>query len=156
MVQEIDNWRNSEKCKEYYRQRYLKLKDTEKNKKSILLSNWRQKGLVGDYEEIYKKYKEINNCEKCNIELTYDKKPTPTRKCMDHDHETGSFRFTLCNKCTTHNLEDKHCNKNNKSTGVKNITKTVYGFRFVKRINGKTIRKRFKTLEEAIAFKESV
>jgi len=51
--------------------------------------------------------------------------------------------------------ENRKINKNNK-TGHKNITKTECGYRVILRRNGNTIRKRFKTLEEAVKYKEQL
>ena len=155
MVQQVDNWKKSEKCKEYHRQRYLAKKDNPEFQKQQLKNNWKTKGLItDDYEKIYQIYINTKNCQKCNVVLTTDKRPTPTRRSMDHNHLTGEFRSILCNKCNVHNLDDTNARKDNKSTGIKNICKTEFGYRFYKQIDGKVFRKRFKTLEEAIEFKK--
>ena len=93
---------------------------------------------------------------KCNVLLTTDKTPTPTRKCMDHCHETGLFRFILCNKCNRHNTDDTYTKG---KTGEKYIsidyTKTnkLIRYRFQKKGEQS---KRFKTLEEAVEYRDRI
>ena len=153
MVQLVDNWKNTEKCKEYYRQRYLQQKDNPQYIKNHKINRWKRCGLIGDYDEVYEKYLSTTNCQKCNILLTTGKN-TLDRKCMDHDHETGLFRFILCNKCNRHNTDDKYT-KN--KTGEKYITicnqNSLIRYRFV--MKGQ-VAKRFKTLEEAVEYRDSI
>jgi len=73
---------------------------------------------------------------------------------MDHSHETGKFRNIICHQCNLINPLDIKSNKNNTSTGHKNIYEDKYSFRFRKEMKGKVYSKRFKTLEEAIIYKE--
>ena len=42
---------------------------TPNGKKSTTFVNWRKGGLVGDYEKIYEKYINTNNCDLCNVFL---------------------------------------------------------------------------------------
>ncbi len=91
--------KNKEKQKEYYQ--------TEQGKKSRRISDWKRHGLIHDnYNELYEYYLNCKNCEKCNIELTYDKRNTPTTKCMDHFHLDGKFRNILCFTCNVKRRED--------------------------------------------------
>ena len=156
-MKRTDNWKKSEACKEYHRQRYLKIKDDPEYKKRCLLNNWTTRGLItNDIEAVYKIYINTTHCDKCKIELTNDKLPTPTRRSMDHSHETGEFRYVLCNKCNVSSLDDVKCSISNK-LGIKNITyeidKGKGRYTFCKTINKKIHKKRFKTLQEAIDYK---
>jgi len=100
--------------KEYQRE-YRK---TPQYKKSHLIGNWKYKGLIGDYETIYKRYVNTTNCDLCNI-LLCDGRKGSNKKCMEHDHDTGEFRNVVCNSCNM-NKSDTKKPKNNKS-GYKNV-----------------------------------
>ena len=70
--------------------------------KTNLICMWRnQYGLKlreGEtYEIIYEKVQDTTHCELCNVELISGRKSNS--RCMDHDHETGYFRYVLCNTC---------------------------------------------------------
>ena len=52
-----------------------------------------------EWESIYLFYITCENCEECAIELTDEKKITSTRRCLDHDHDTGLIRNVLCHSC---------------------------------------------------------
>ena len=97
---------NKEKKAEYNKQ-YLQ---TAQGKKVNRISEWKHTGLVDsdkdNYESLYNHYINTQKCEKCDIELTEDKSPTPTRKCMDHSHTTGLFRNILCQGCNTRRREN--------------------------------------------------
>ena len=69
---------------------------TPKGKKSTIISQWKFRGLIGDYHKIYDKYLNTHKCEKCDITL---EGRGNNKKCMDHNHTSGEFRFVLCQSC---------------------------------------------------------
>jgi len=152
-------WHLKETSKEKKRQYYLKNKEKIKEKNRLYrktpqgikydtIYNWKTKGLIGDPDAIYEIYLATTECMRCSIQLSEGNK-----KCMDHDHVTGLYRAILCNSCNSGNFLDLHCRKHNK-IGIKNITKTKKGYRFEKTTNGVAHNKHFKTLEEAVKYKE--
>jgi len=84
--------------KEYFKEWY----QSSVGQKSILISKWRQRGLIETdqytFDELYEIYLYHTNCEECEVELTTGKRCS-TSKCLDHDHETGKFRNILCHTC---------------------------------------------------------
>jgi len=159
-----------EEQKEYQRQWYLKNRErllqkqkeySEKHKEEIKsynqsenriklhrISNWKKWGVKGDLEVIYQRYINTTHCDLCNIELTIDKKTSPTSKSMDHCHETLVFRNIVCHRC---NMNKKVLYKNN-TTGHAGI----YLTNDCGRIRYRYKSKRFKTLEEAVKYKDSL
>jgi len=117
--------RNKEKRKEYLRQYYLKNKDklkehnrqyreknkdkikeynqTPQRKKIVKISDWKSQGIISnDYDVLYERYINTENCENCDCILTVDKKMTKTTRCLDHDHsitDSENVRNILCNSC---------------------------------------------------------
>ncbi len=80
----------------------IKNKTDPNRQKSSRKNNWKRRGVIGNLDELYEKYMNTLNCEKCNllfIETKY--------KCLDHNHITGEFRFILCKNC---NNFDNHLN----------------------------------------------
>lgn len=73
-----------------------KYRATPEGYKRSTFAQWKFNGLKGDYEIIYEKYITFLNCEKCNV-LFGDK--GKNKKCMDHNHITGEFRYVLCQSC---------------------------------------------------------
>lgn len=90
--------------KEYYQKNKIKI--SEKNKlgrdsddfiKRHKISQWKFAGIKSDdYEELHEKFMNTSNCENCDKEFikTFD-------KCLDHDHNTGDFRYVLCRNCNS-------------------------------------------------------
>jgi hypothetical protein len=75
----------------------------EENKPNVIKSNrikkWKSRGVIcDDWNKLYDKYININNCEECNIELISGIFGS-NKKCLDHNHTTGEFRNILCNLC---------------------------------------------------------
>tara|TARA_R110000782_G_scaffold36184_3_gene86209 strand:+ start:42 stop:449 length:408 start_codon:yes stop_codon:yes gene_type:complete len=100
---------NKEKISEYrkkYNETYIcenakenqkKYNLSEKGIKSRKITSWKSQGLKSDnYEEIYERYKNTEECDNCGIELNQD---GATTKVMDHSHITGEFRNILCISC---------------------------------------------------------
>ncbi len=70
---------------------------TDQGTKSNRMSNWRTRGVNNVTDELYHYYMNCDKCEVCGNEFT-DK----NWKCFDHNHETGDFRYVLCNRCNAH------------------------------------------------------
>ena len=94
-----------EKDRKYYLNNKQKIRENVKNwrntpqgRKSHRISNWKSSGLIGNYDEIYERYINTDNCDKCNIKLVEGNR-LKNRRCMDHNHDTGEFRNVLCNTC---------------------------------------------------------
>jgi hypothetical protein len=141
----MKEWRikNKDHIKEYEDNQ-----DPVRRRKTQILSTWKGVGLVGDYEAIYEIYLKTENCMRCSIQLTIGDHRT-TMKCMDHAHDTGEYRAVLCNGCNAGNILDTHARKDNilqeKYIGQHG---RLYRFRY------KRDSETFKTLEEAIKYKE--
>ena len=98
--------------KEYFKQYYLENKEkkveymkeyrkTETGKKLNRITNWKFSGVVSeDFNLLYDKYINTNNCEECDIELIHGQCGS-NKKCLDHCHKTGLFRNILCHTCNT-------------------------------------------------------
>tara|TARA_R110000751_G_scaffold149426_1_gene254397 strand:+ start:48 stop:410 length:363 start_codon:yes stop_codon:yes gene_type:complete len=81
----------AEQQKQYYK--------TENGKKSDRICRWKRFGVISDdFNELYEKYINTNNCDNCDIELIHGMYGS-NKKCLDHDHGTGQFRNILCNGC---------------------------------------------------------
>ena len=103
--------KNKDKIKEY--------DQSPQGKKIHIISDWKRNGLIGDYDNIYDRYINTNNCDLCDIELCEGQKGS-NKKCMDHDHITGLFRNVVCNTCNCKKTDRKI--NNNNTSGYKNIS----------------------------------
>jgi hypothetical protein len=73
---------------------------TPKERKRIIIKNWMRRGLkfssesrFKDAETLFAEYQKNERCEACGSDYTN------TKRCMDHCHKSGEFRFFLCTKC---------------------------------------------------------
>ena len=99
--------KNKDKLTEYRKDYEKKYYGTDKYWKTHRISNWKQIGVIhGDYDELYEKFINTENCELCNIKLTYDIPSTKSTKCLDHNHKTGEFRNILCWNCNINIVRD--------------------------------------------------
>ena len=93
-----------EQNKQYYENNIDKLKEynqSDNGKKSSRINNWKQNGVKSeDYHKLYEKYINTTNCEICNVELV-EGQYGANKRCLDHCHTTGEFRFVLCHTCNT-------------------------------------------------------
>ena len=88
----------AERMKEYSREYHKVYSKTPEGKKSHRITNWKVRGIIHDnFDELYERYLNTEFCELCNIKLTEDK--SSTKRCLDHDHNTGEVRNILCCSC---------------------------------------------------------
>ena len=83
--------------KEYYAENKDKIKkynQTETRKKTKRITNWKRSGVLCDnFDELYNKYMNTNECDVCKHDFSKYK------KSLDHCHKTGLFRQILCHRC---------------------------------------------------------
>ena len=88
-----------ERVKEYYQ--------TDNGKKSHRIAVWKSIGVKSDdYDALYEKYINTNECELCSISIISGKGLTG-KKHLDHCHMTGEFRNILCGDCNVHIMRNK-------------------------------------------------
>jgi len=90
-------WRlaNKEKIKAYGQ--------IDEYKKSNRMRNWRNIGVKDVNDELYNYYMNCDKCEVCSNGFKNSKD-----KHLDHNHDTGKFRYVLCGAC---NIQDNWKNK---------------------------------------------
>ena len=90
--------------REKIKQKKMEWTQTEKGKKSHIISNWRYIGILCfDWDLLYDLFLKTTNCEFCNVELNTN---TKTLKCLDHNHsikDKFNVRGVLCLSC---NIKD--------------------------------------------------
>ena len=65
--------------------------------KKDIMSRWRCKGVNRVNDEMYNFYKKTTECECCLTPFKDSKD-----RCLDHDHDTGDFRWVICQRCNRH------------------------------------------------------
>jgi len=85
------------------KQKLIEYRQTDTFKKSHRIGQWKHRGILCfDWNLLYDLFVSTTNCEFCNVELTIDKKPTSTTRCLDHDHsitDRFNIRGVLCHSC---------------------------------------------------------
>jgi hypothetical protein len=122
-----------------------------------IIRMWKHRGVKSeDYNKLYEKYINTTNCELCNIQFNEDRKYNSWR-CLDHDHETGLYRQTICNSCNSKFDVKPRCDN---KLGHKYISilkrkinnKYYISFQYARKINNKRITKSDLSLTKLIAF----
>jgi len=90
---------NNDRKKEYqktdaYKNIQKQYRQTDAGKKTRRMSKWREYGVLNVDDIMYNNFINKTKCDVCSkvFESEY-------HKCLDHDHETGEFRFVLCRTC---------------------------------------------------------
>jgi len=96
---------------------------TNKYHKCDTIKRWKYYGVIyHDFDELYEVYIKTMNCGHCAKEF-----PNTRDRCLDHDHETGSFRAIVCKKCNTRDNYLKYPNGTpSKQQSQKNRDKKHY------------------------------
>jgi len=110
---------NKEKIKETYSKYRLNNKDkiatrtknykkTDLGKKKNTISQWKSRGIIGDYDTLYEIYIDTLICDNCQVWLNTNKK---TIRCHDHCDNCGLSKGMVCWECNIHNkVECQACN----------------------------------------------
>ena len=124
------------------------------NYKDDVIWRWKHYGIkTDDWDKLYQRYVSTTHCERCNVELVVGNFRS-NKKSIDHNHKTGEIRYICCHSC---NMNTEKMNYKNNTLQEKNITlnkRGIYVFR--KQVNGKKYSKNFKTLEEAISYRDRI
>jgi hypothetical protein len=91
--------------KNAYKRRPIGLEpSSEEFKRRNRINNWKRSDVKGDLEALYDRWLNETNCEVCGVSFE------GIKKCLDHDHKTGEFRFILCVSCNNHDFWKKKTN----------------------------------------------
>jgi len=111
-----------------------------------------------DYDKLYEYHMSIERCELCNV--LFDK-TIKNQRCLDHDHDTGLYRKTLCRSCNAHyevarRKYKKHTTEHmwisNRKWFNKRYNKYYFSWAYQRTIDGKYKNRSFKTKTKAIAY----
>ena len=105
IYRKINKDKIAEKCREYnqnnkeqiaeYQREYKKIyTQTPAGKKAWTMSNWRSRGVVNVNDEMYERYLNTTKCGCCSKEFSSSRD-----RCLDHDHESGEYRWVICQSC---------------------------------------------------------
>ena len=79
------------------------------------IRTWIKYGIISDdYKKLYYYHMSINNCQLCNV--LFDK-TFKNQRCLDHDHNTGLYRKTLCRSCNATYEKAHRASKINSKSG---------------------------------------
>ena len=136
-----------------YNREYRKIR----GRKYYVINQWKHSGIIpenGDYDALYERFINTTHCEKCSVEMTTDRLSTSTTKCCDHDHDikdAPNVRGIICHSCNVVHI------KCTNTSGIVNVGWHKSGS-WCFQINRKPLRhfkSGFKTIEEAVAYKEA-
>ena len=92
---------NKEKIKEYNENNKEKFAEYHKiysqtpiGKKVAMMTKWRGRGVINVTDEMYNHYVATTHCECCSKEFSSSRD-----RHLDHDHETGEYRWVICCSC---------------------------------------------------------
>ena len=91
------NQNNKERIAEYQREYSKIYAQTPAGKKTWTMNNWRSRGVVNVNDEMYERYLNTTKCECCLKEFSSSRD-----RCLDHDHESGEYRWVICQSCNNH------------------------------------------------------
>ena len=148
----VNSLTKKEYAREWYLKNFTKIKAKYQSPNGIKqnrINSWRHIGVISDnYDLLYEFYSTVENCEKCQKVLTTGVRNTHSTKMLDHNHETGEFRFVLCMACNSNDRVD------NKS-GVPNVSyvECEKKWRYSRTTNGILHSKRFNLKSDAFLYK---
>ena len=144
---------------EYDKAYYLKNKQTYKGIRYTRIHNWKSNGIITpipikDYYDTV--YIPATYCEKCHIEFAKESKKS-TSKNLDHDHQITdrpNVRNIVCSACN--GASNRREMQKNNTSGYSNIRKRGNTYRVKITIRKEIINKSFKTLNDAIKFRDEL
>ncbi len=129
-----------------------------RNHRRESIANWKKYGIKSDdYDKLYEYHMSIKNCELCNV---YFDDSFKNQRSLDHDHQTGLYRKTLCRGCNAHYKKERQKLKKSNTSGhmwiINHKTKSSAGninftWRFDRTMTDKRARKCFKDKTKCIA-----
>lgn len=63
------------------------------------IAKWKHRGLRGDLHAVYDDYMSKSNCQGCGVEFGPRGRSGDNYKVMHHNHATGEYIDTICNRC---------------------------------------------------------
>ena len=94
----------AEKHREYYEnnkeqiiEKHREYQQTPAAKKARTMDSWRRMGVINVNDEMYNHYIASTHCECCSKEFSSSRD-----RHLDHDHETGEYRWVICCSCNNH------------------------------------------------------
>ena len=88
-------WRENNKEKDVATQKLYC--QTPAGIKSTKMASWRFLGVNNVNDEMYERYINTTKCDVCSKVFSSSK-----HKHLDHDHDSGEFRWVLCASCNTY------------------------------------------------------